>query len=170
MSTCPLLLRLPGVARDVLLLLARVAPAAIFWQSGRTKVDGWQLNDSALYLFENEYHVPLLAPYSAAVLAAVAEHLFPLLLLLGLGTRFAALALLGMALVIQVFIYPDAWPTHGTWAVALLLLLAQGPGRLSLDHLLSGYWRKRLARDDERLSGNGCIEHADPEQCLRTPQ
>ncbi len=170
MSTCPLLLRLPGVARDVLLLLARVAPAAIFWQSGRTKVDGWQLNDSALYLFANEYRLPLLAPYSAAVLAAIAEHLFPLLLLLGLGSRLAALALLGMTLVIQLFVYPDAWPTHGTWAVALLLLLAQGPGRLSLDHLLSVYWRKRLVRDDERLSGNACIEHADPEQCLRTPQ
>ena len=169
MSNCPLLLRLPGVARDALLLLARVAPAAIFWQSGRTKVDGWQLSDSALYLFENEYRVPLLAPYSAAVLAAVAEHLLPLLLL-GLGTRLAALVLLGMTLVIQLFVYPAAWPTHGTWAVALLLLLAQGPGRLALDQVLSGYWHKRLAADDVRSSGNGCIEHADPEQCLRTPQ
>lgn len=145
MHTCPLLQRFPGVARDALLLLARLAPAAIFWQSGRTKLNGWQLTDNALFLFENEYHVPLLAPYSAAVLATVAEHLFPLLLLLGLGTRLSALALLGMTLVIQVSIYPDAWPTHGTWAVALLLLLAQGPGRLSLDHLLTGYWRKWLA-------------------------
>lgn len=170
MNTCPLLRRLPALARDALLLLARLAPAAIFWQSGRTKVDGWQLNDSALYLFTNEYRVPLLAPNSAAGLAAVAEHLFPLLLLLGLGTRLAALALLGMTLVIQVFVYPAAWPTHGTWAVALLLLLAQGPGRLSLDQVLSGYWRKRLLSDDKRLGGNGCIEHADPEQCLRTAQ
>lgn len=170
MPTCPLLQRLPALGRDALLLLARVAPAAIFWQSGRTKVDGWQLNDSALFLFANEYRLPLLAPSSTALLAAIAEHLLPLLLLLGLGTRLAALGLLGMTLVIQLFVYPAAWPTHGTWAVALLLLLSQGPGRLALDHLLSGYWRKRLAAEGVGSSGNGCIEHADPEQCLRTPQ
>lgn len=170
MRTNPFLQCLPALAGDALLLLARLAPAAIFWQSGRTKVDGWQLNDSAIFLFQHEYQVPLLSATSAALLAAIAEHLLPILLLLGLGTRLAALGLLGMTLVIQLFVYPAAWPTHGTWAVALLLLLGQGPGRLSLDHLLSAYWRRRAAKGNERLSGNGCVEHADPEQCLRAPQ
>mgnify|MGYP001378645657 CR=1 FL=1 len=170
MRTNPFLQCLPALAGDALLLLARLAPAAIFWQSGRTKVDGWQLNDSAIFLFQHEYQVPLLSATSAALLAAIAEHLLPILLMLGLGTRLAALGLLGMTLVIQLFVYPAAWPTHGTWAVVLLLLLSQGPGRLALDHLLSGYWRKRLAAEGVGSSGNGRIEHADPEQCLRTPQ
>lgn len=170
MRTNPFFQCLPALARDALLLLARLAPAAIFWQSGRTKVDGWQLNDSAIFLFEHEYQVPLLSATSAAMLAAIAEHLLPIFLLLGLGARLAALGLLGMTLVIQLFVYPAAWPTHGTWAVALLLLLGQGPGRLSLDHWIRACWRRRAARGNERLSGNGCIEHADPEQCLRAPQ
>jgi len=70
-------------------------------------------------------------------MAATAEHLFPLLLLLGLGTRFSALALLGMTLVIEVFVYPDAYPTHGTWAAVLLYLIARGPGVLSIDNWLA---------------------------------
>ena len=76
--------------------------------------------------------------------AAAAEHVFPVLLLLGLGTRFAALALLLMTLTIQVFVYPAAYPTHGVWATVLLYLLARGPGRASLDHWLesrSSAWR-----------------------------
>ena len=122
---------------DALLLLgARFFPAAVFCQSGRTKVDGWQLNESALYLFQEEYRLPLLNPLLAAHAAAIAEHLFPLLLVFGLATRLSAFALLGMTLVIQCFVYPDAWPTHGTWAVPLLLLVVRGPGRISLDHLL----------------------------------
>jgi putative oxidoreductase len=128
--------RLRLVPDSLLLLGARLFPAAVFWQSGQTKVDGWRLNDSALYLFQEEYRLPILDPLLAAHLAAIAEHLFPLMLVLGLATRLSALALLGMTLVIQCFVYPDAWPTHGTWAVLLLWLVARGPGSVSLDHLI----------------------------------
>lgn len=117
-------------------LIARVAPAAVFWQSGQTKLEGWHVSDNAVYLFREEYRLPLIDPAIAAHLAAFAEHFFPILLLLGLATRFAALALLGMTLVIEVFVYPDAWPTHGTWAACFLLLMAQGGGAWSLDHLI----------------------------------
>ncbi len=117
-------------------LTARVAPAAVFWQSGQTKLEGWQVSDNAIYLFREEYRLPLIDPVIAAHLAAFAEHFFPILLVLGLATRFAALALLGMTLVIEIFVYPDAWPTHGTWAACFLLLMAQGGGVLSLDHLI----------------------------------
>ena len=87
-------------------------------------------------LFEGEFRLPLLPPDVAAHLAAYAEHLFPLLLFLGLFTRGAALALLGMTLVIQLFVYPDAWPTHLSWAAIFLGLIRHGAGRVSLDHLL----------------------------------
>ncbi|MEE4380878.1 MAG: DoxX family membrane protein, partial [Pseudomonadales bacterium] len=89
-----------------------------------------------LLLFEYEYAVPLLAPGTAALLATIAEHLFPLLLVLGLGTRWAALGLLAMTGVIQIFVYLGAWPTHGVWAAVLLWLLVRGAGALSLDHWL----------------------------------
>lgn len=117
-------------------LIARVAPAAVFWQSGQTKLEGWHVSDNAIYLFREEYRLPLVDPVIAAHLAAFAEHFFPVLLVLGFATRFAALALLGMTLVIEVFVYPDAWPTHGTWAACFLLLMAQGGGVWSLDHLI----------------------------------
>ncbi|MBL9048384.1 MAG: DoxX family membrane protein, partial [Tabrizicola sp.] len=121
---------------NLLLLFTRLAPAAVFWQSGRTKVNGWQLNDNALYLFQEEYRLPWIEPLWAAHLTALLEHLLPLLLVLGLTTRLAALALLAMTLVIQCFVYPHAWPTHMTWAALLLWLVARGPGPLSMDHLL----------------------------------
>jgi putative oxidoreductase len=117
-------------------LIARVAPAAVFWQSGQTKLEGWHVSDNAIYLFREEYRLPLIDPVIAAHLAAFTEHFFPILLVLGLATRFAALALLGMTLVIEIFVYPDAWPTHGTWAACFLLLMAQGGGAWSLDHLI----------------------------------
>lgn len=78
----------------------------------------------------------------AAYLAAFAEHFFPILILIGFATRFSALALLGMTLTIQLFVYPDAYPTHGTWAAVLLYLMARGPGKLSIDHLIA----RRYAR------------------------
>lgn len=120
----------------LLLLLGRLAVAAIFFLSGRTKVEGLLTVTPGTYaLFEEEYHVPLIPSEAAAHLATYAEHLFPLLLLLGLFTRLSATALLGMTLVIQTFVYPDAWPTHLSWAALLLPLIARGGGAASLDHL-----------------------------------
>lgn len=122
---------------DLLALVNRVAIAAIFFLSGRTKVDGvFSVNDSAIALFRDEYRLPLLAPETAAWLAASAEHLLPLLLVLGLFTRLSALGLLGMTAVIQLFVYPDAWPTHLSWAGLLLYLAGRGGGRAALDRLL----------------------------------
>lgn len=122
---------------DLVLLVSRLGIAGVFWFSGRTKVDGLlSVTDGAVSLFETEYRLPVLDPVFAAHAAAYAEHLFPLLLVLGLLTRFAALSLLGMTLVIQTFVYPDAWPTHLSWAAPLLLLAARGPGRISLDRML----------------------------------
>lgn len=142
---------LERIPYSAIALLARFAIAAVFWNSGQTKVKGLEINfvtgefhlgwpalsDSAVALFRDEYRVPLLPPELAAVLAASAEHVFPILLLLGLATRLSALALLGMTLVIQVFVYPGAYATHGTWAAVLLLLAARGAGTLSLDHWLA---------------------------------
>jgi putative oxidoreductase len=125
------------VGDAVVLLLARLGIAGVFWQSGRTKVDGWlTVTDGAYALFREEYKVPLLPPEFAAHAAAYAEHLFPLLLVLGLATRLSAAALLGMTAVIQIFVYPDAWPTHLSWAALLVLLAARGGGALSADRAL----------------------------------
>ena len=125
------------VPQDALALAARFGIGATFWLSGRTKVDGLlHVSDGAVALFRDEFRLPLLPPDVAAHLAAYAEHLFPLLLFLGLFTRGAALALLGMTLVIQLFVYPDAWPTHLSWAAIFLGLIRHGAGRISLDHLL----------------------------------
>ncbi|EXF94677.1 DoxX family protein [Pseudomonas fluorescens HK44] len=131
--------------------VARFSIAAVFWKSGQTKVEGLaidlfdgtfqlgipRLADSTIPLFQSEYHVPLLSPELAAHMAAFAEHFFPILILVGFATRFSALALLGMTLTIQTFVYPDAYPTHGTWAAILLYLMARGPGALSIDHLIA---------------------------------
>lgn len=123
---------------DLLLLVQRIGIAAIFFQSGRTKVEGlFTLSESTFYLFENDYAaVPLLPSVQAAYAATIAEHVFPILLVLGLFTRLSATALLGMTLVIQVFIYPDAWPTHLSWAGLLLPLIAMGGGRFATDRLV----------------------------------
>lgn len=121
----------------VLLLVQRLGIAAVFFQSGRTKVEGlFTIPQTTIDLFELEYALPLIPPKIAAYLAAGAEHLFPILLLLGLCTRLSAAALLGMTLVIQLLVYPDAWPTHLSWAGLMLPLIALGGGRFSLDRLL----------------------------------
>jgi putative oxidoreductase len=139
--------RLPYAA---IALLARFSLAAVFWNSGQTKIEGlainlvageaqlgWpRLSDSAVALFRDEYRLPLLPPELAAALAASGEHVLALLLLLGLATRLSALGLLGMTAVIQLFVYPGAYATHGTWAALLLMLIAHGPGRWSLDQAL----------------------------------
>jgi putative oxidoreductase len=118
-------------------LAARVFPAAVFWQSGQTKVSGWHLKPSTIPLFQNEYQLPLIDPVIAAYMSAFAEHFFPILLVIGLATRISALALLFMTAVIEIFVYPGAWPTHGVWATCFLVVIARGPGSLSLDHLIA---------------------------------
>jgi putative oxidoreductase len=130
--------RLTGlVSHGLLALAARIAVAAIFFLSGRTKVDGLlTVNDSAYSLFREEYKVPLLPPELAAHMATYAEHVFPILLVLGLFTRLSALALLGMTAVIQIFVYPGAWPTHLSWAVLMLYLIGRGAGPVSLDRAI----------------------------------
>lgn len=126
--------RLPG---SILLLVARLGVAGVFFMSGRTKVDGiLHITDSTYSLFETDYKIPLIPPYYAAHLATYQEHLFPILLVLGLFNRVAALGLLGMTTVIEVFVYPDAWPTHLSWAGLLLPIIFRGGGKFSLDHLL----------------------------------
>lgn len=118
-------------------LLLRVGVATPFFLSGRTKVEGLlTLSPSARYLFAEEYHVPLLAPEVAAYMATYAEHALPILLVLGLLTRPAAIGLLAMTLVIQLFVVPTGWPTHLLWAGPLVYLAARGPGAASLDRLL----------------------------------
>ncbi len=125
------------ITHDVLALGSRLSIAGIFFLSGRTKVEGFlNITDGAYELFRSEYKLPLIPPEIAAHLATYAEHLFPALLLLGLFTRLSALALLGMTLTIQLFVYPDAWPTHLSWAALLLYLIGRGGGAVSLDKLL----------------------------------
>jgi putative oxidoreductase len=122
---------------SLLLLIQRFAIASIFFLSGRTKVEGWfTLSDSAFELFRSDYKLPLIPPEAAAYLATVSEHVFPALLILGLCTRLSATALLVMTLVIEIFVYPGAWPTHLSWAGLLLPLIAFGGGKLSLDRKL----------------------------------
>ena len=120
-----------------LLLTARVGIAAIFFLSGRTKVEGLlSITDGTYELFRTDYALPLIPPEIAAHAATYSEHFFPILLVMGLFTRPAALALLGMTAVIEIFVYPDAWPTHLSWAGLLLPLIARGGGAWSLDSLL----------------------------------
>jgi putative oxidoreductase len=118
----------------LLQLMARVGVAAVFWNSGQTKIASW---DITVALFAEEYRVPLLPPEVAAYLAAAAELTCPVLLLFGFGARFGAAALLGMTLVIQTFVYPENWIEHLTWATLLLLVLTRGAGMLSVDHLIA---------------------------------
>ncbi|MES9939735.1 MAG: DoxX family protein [Candidatus Thiodiazotropha sp. 6PLUC2] len=121
-------------------IMARGAVAYTFWSSGRSKVSGiLDISESTYLLFEHEYDVPLIPFQIAAHMATYAEHLFPILLVFGLFTRFAALSLLMMTAVIQIFVYPEAWNVHMWWAVALLFLLRQGGGKVSLDQLL---WKR----------------------------
>lgn len=125
----------------VMLLFVRISLAGIFWRSGRTKVDegSWlSVSDTATFLFEEEYKGVPLPPEFAAYMATYAEHLFPILLVVGLFTRLSALALLGMTMVIQIFVYPEAWwSVHMIWAALALMLIIRGGGSLSLDALLT---------------------------------
>lgn len=125
------------IPNALLLLVARLGIAAVFFQSGRTKVEGFlTIKPSTYDLFASEYALPFIPSEWAARLATGAESLFPILLVLGLFTRVSALALLGMTTVIEIFVYPDAWPTHLSWAGLLVPLVARGGGKWSLDRLL----------------------------------
>ncbi|MFL9839637.1 DoxX family protein [Sphingomonas sp. ST-64] len=120
-----------------LLLIARLGIAGVFFMSARTKVEGWlTITEGTYALFRTEYVLPLIPPEIAAVAATWAEHLFPILLVIGLATRVSALALFMMTLTIQIFVYPDAWPTHLSWAAILLPLMCRGGGAWSFDRLL----------------------------------
>ena len=137
MTPIPALNRALGrVPPDAVSLALRIFPALVFLQSGRTKVEGFTIKPATYYLFENEYALPLIPPGIAAVTATTAEHLLPALMIAGLFTRFAALGLIGMTAVIEIFVYPEAWITHGLWASALFALVVLGPGRFSLDRAL----------------------------------
>lgn len=145
-----LLSRIPD---SLISLIGRISIAAIFWKSGQTKIEGlaidlfsgdiqmgWpHLTESAIELFQSEYRLPVLPPELAASMAAFNEHFFPILILLGLATRFSSLVLLVMTLTIQIFVYPDAYPTHGVWTAVLLFLIARGPGVISVDHWI---WKR----------------------------
>ena len=124
---------LERVPYSVLAIPLRLAVAEVFWSSGTTKLADWS---ATLALFEDEYKLPLLPPDLAAYLGAGIELSTPVLLVLGLATRPAALVLLGMTTIIEVFVYPMAWPTHIQWAAMLLVLLCRGAGNWSLDHWL----------------------------------
>lgn len=122
--------------QSMLLLVARAAIASVFLLSGRTKVSGLlTIKPSTYELFRSEYALPLIPPELAAHVATYSEHLLPLLLIVGLLTRSAAAALLGMTAVIEIFVYPEAWPTHLSWAGLLLFIVAHGGGAWSLDRL-----------------------------------
>ncbi len=120
-----------------LMLFVRIVTAHVFWASGRTKVDGWfDLRPEIVDLFRDEYRLPLIAPEIAAPLAAIAEHGLPILLVAGLLTRYAALGLIAMTLVIQFIVYPEAWwPQHSLWLALLLVIGWRGGGQWSLDQI-----------------------------------
>ena len=122
-------------------LTARIALAQVFWSSAQSHLANW---DTTLYMFGETYQVPLLPPDLAAYLAVAMELVTPPLLVLGLATRFTALALFGMTMVIEVFVFPEAWPTHIQWAAMQLVLMGRGAGSLSLDALIQR-WCKRPA-------------------------
>jgi putative oxidoreductase len=127
---------LDAVGYSWLALPLRFAVATVFWNSAMSKLANWE---TTLSLFADEYQLPLIPPEMAAYLATSIEISTPVLLLLGLLTRPVALLLLGMTAVIEIFVYPLAWPTHIQWAAMLLVLLCRGPGAFSLDHLISRF-------------------------------
>jgi putative oxidoreductase len=124
------------VPYSVVALAARFAVVSVFWRSGQTKVSGLSIREETFVLFREEYKVPLLPPDLAAYLSTAAEHVFPILLVVGFASRLSALALFGMTMVIQLFVFPSGWPEHILWLSLLLLLVTRGPGAMSLDHLI----------------------------------
>jgi putative oxidoreductase len=119
---------------SVIALASRIAVADVFWRSGQTKVNGFSIREETFYLFREEYKVPLVPPDLAAYLSTIGEHVFPILLFFGLASRLSALGLFGMTMVIQLFVVPGGWPEHILWLSLLTLIIARGPGVVSLDH------------------------------------
>ena len=119
--------------------IARISVGTVFLRSGLTKIDGWE-NGNTLALFTYEYKLPLIPPEIAAYMATAAELTLPFFLFAGLFTRFAAFALLAMTLVIEILVYPNAFDTHGVWAVCFLFLMRYGAGPLSLDAIIARLW------------------------------
>jgi putative oxidoreductase len=126
------------IPHSAVALVSRLAVASVFWRSGQTKVSGFSIREETFYLFREEYKVPLLPPDLAAYMATIAEHVFPVLLVVGFASRLSALGLIGMTMVIQLFVFPDGWPEHILWFALLLSIVARGAGVLSLDHLVWG--------------------------------
>lgn len=121
---------LPIVVAEIFL---RAGPALVFWRSGQQKLASW---DTTLLLFREEYRVPVLPPELAAYIATGVEHAAPVMLVLGLGARIGAALMLGMTMAIQLFVYPESYPSHILWAGPLLYILLRGPGVLSIDHAI----------------------------------
>jgi putative oxidoreductase len=128
------------IPHSLVALASRIAVADIFWWSGQTKVNGLSIREETFYLFREEYKVPLLPPDLAAYLSTIGEHVFPVLLVLGLASRLSAIGLFVMTLVIQLFVVPGGWPEHILWFALLGSIIARGPGAISLDHLI---WNSR---------------------------
>jgi len=131
---------LDRIPHSLLAIPLRLAVATVFWNSAQAKLTDW---DATLFLFTNDYKVPFLPPDVAASLGLSIELATPILLVLGLATRPAAVVLLGMTTFIEVFVYPLAWPTHIQWAAMMLALIARGAGNWSLDHVIEGFFAKR---------------------------
>jgi putative oxidoreductase len=135
--------QLGKVPLPVIDLLLRIGIALVFWKSGMAKIANWDLT---VQLFADEYQVPLLSPDLAALLATSAELACPVLLVVGIGARLGAAALLGMTFVIQTIVYPDNWSEHLLWASILLYILSRGPGALSVDHVVARLFGDGAAR------------------------
>jgi len=125
---------LDRIPYSVLILVARAATFSVFIHSGLQKLSDW---NSTLMLFRDEYKVPILPPDLAAYMAASMELGLSTLVLVGLLTRVSALGLLGMVAVIQIFVYPMAWPDHIQWLGFIIFIVCRGPGAFSLDALIA---------------------------------
>lgn len=123
---------------------ARFGTAGVFWCSGETKVEGLRVTEFTVQLFRGEYKVLILPQEIATDIAAFAEHAFPAPLVLGPALRLSALSLVVMTAVIQLFVYPQSWLEHLTWITSFLFIIAHGPRRFSVDHLV----RRALQRRD----------------------
>jgi putative oxidoreductase len=140
-----------AIPNDLISSIARIGIGTTFFRSGMLKLDGWA-DGNTLTLFREEYRLPVIPPEIAAYLATTAEVTLPMLLFAGLFTRFASAGLLLMTLVIEIFVYPNAFDTHGVWAVSLLFQMKYGAGALSLDNLFAHLWgdNVRASREADR--------------------